>query len=240
MCAPTTLLLRSGSLTQPPPQHRDLHISNICIRATEPNGSLDISPALNAGMRPDELGNTNFGHSGLQTTIIDYTLSRAKHGGSAGEQSTIIYDPMRAISIFNQKGRTAEEEYQYETYRKMRAYAVAVEERSRAEDPSRENKKINKWERFLPRTNVMWLECLLFTLLYRSQDRILPGSNKLTEALQTNIYDVLKKMFGILDGSEERKGRREPPRSAREVIEIAHGEGLLTEEDLAAMKESLC
>lgn len=190
-------------------------------------------------MRGEEVGKINFGHSGVRTTIIDYTLSRAKHGGSAGEEPTIIYDPMRALSIFKQRGKTAEEAYQYETYRRMRAYAVAVEERSRAEDPSRENKKINKWERFLPRTNVMWLECLLFTLLYRSSDRILPGSNQVSEALQVKIYNALKTMLGILSGEEKRDGL-EPPRSAKAVIEMAHAEGLLTEEDLAAMKESLC
>lgn len=214
-------------------------MSNICVRATEPHGTLDITSGPNDSIPTDERHNGNFGHSGLRTTIIDYTLSRARCMERVDSKPTIIYDPMRAISIFKQKGKTPEQAYQYETYRKMRTHALQVQEQSRRENPSRENRKVDKWERFLPRTNVMWLECLLFTLLFRSKGRILTGNSTLAERLQCQIYDVLKRMLGLLDGTDDRTERQQPPRSAREVIEVAHAEGLLTDQDLAAIRESL-
>jgi Haspin like kinase domain len=216
-------------------------MGNICIKPTHPNHALDISPTLNTTMQPHDLRPSNFGYSGLRTTIIDYTLSRATSSSSDNTNNnhpTILYDPMKALSIFTQTGKTPEQTSQFSTYRKMRAHALASDAQSRNEDPSRENKKRDKWERFLPRTNVLWLECLLFTLLYRSRERVLVGSSEVAGGVQEGIYKGLKRMMGILGGGDSGE-REEGPGSARQVIEVAHGEGLLTDQDLVAIKESL-
>ena len=211
-------------------------MGNICIQSSRDNGALDISSCLSTSMDTYKPRNCTFGHSGLRTTIIDYTLSRATK--SSENRSTTIYDPMKLPSLFRQKGMNPEQCYQFDTYRKMRTHALAVEQQSRKDDPSRENKKKDKWARFLPRTNVMWLQFLLSTMLYRSESRIVADSSDVTQQLQANIYDNLKELLVILDASDEGP-EAQPPRSASEVVKIAHRQGLLTDQDLVAIKECL-
>lgn len=47
-------------------EHRDLHENNICIKAVHPPSS-----------KPRKCAERKFGYSGLQVTLLDYTLSRA-------------------------------------------------------------------------------------------------------------------------------------------------------------------
>jgi Haspin like kinase domain len=157
-----------------------------------------------------------------------------------------MFDPFKLVGLFRQHGTTPEQSYQFETYRKMLKHALTVEKISHKEDPSRSNKKLDKWARFMPRTNVLWLECLLFTLLFRSKKTILVRSDEVMTAVQEGIYDGLKKMLRILDGSYRKVGedgedaeKIEELGSAKEVITVAHKEGLLSDEDLEAMKEAL-
>jgi Haspin like kinase domain len=181
------------------------------------------------------LQSSSFGYSGLRTTVIDYTLSRAKY--TRVKLSTTLYDPFKQASIFKAEGRTPEDRVQSETYRKMRAHALATEQQSYKEDPGRENKKLDKWARFMPRTNAMWLDYLLFTLLYRSGSKELEGSNEIQKDLQGRIYKTLEKTRTMLAGENEWRGK--PPQSASDTIAKAHKEGLLGEDDLKAIKESL-
>jgi Haspin like kinase domain len=224
-------------LTYPPLQHRDLHISNICIKPTDPSSSLGIPLILNAAMPAEALHKSPFGYSGLRTTIIDYTLSRATTTTTNNNDDSIIYDPMKVLSTFTKPGATPEEKYQFGTYRRMHRHALSVEKLSRKEDPSSENRKRDKWERFMPRTNAMWLECLLYTLLYRSKEMMLEGSNDVSEVLQRRLYEGLKRTLRILDGSEE--GREGLPMSAKDLLEVAKMEGLLSDDDIKAVRESL-
>lgn len=64
------------------------------------------------------------------------------------------------------------------------------------------------------------------------------GSSEAAGEVQEGIYKGLKRMMGVLDGGDSGE-REEGPGSARQVIEVAHGEGLLTDQDLVAIKESL-
>ena len=56
-------------------EHRDLHVGNICIKPGVASGVIEVSGELvsNMAATPKSL----LGLSGLRTTIIDYTLSRA-------------------------------------------------------------------------------------------------------------------------------------------------------------------
>lgn len=65
-----TPLLRFSNIFQ----HRDLHLGNVCIRSTRPDGSMDPPTELEVARLQSSSG---FGFSSLETTIIDYSLSRA-------------------------------------------------------------------------------------------------------------------------------------------------------------------
>ena len=56
------------------PQHRDLHLGNVCIRSTRPDASKSCPTDVDVARQSSASG---FGISSLETTIIDYSLSRA-------------------------------------------------------------------------------------------------------------------------------------------------------------------
>lgn len=55
-------------------EHRDLHLGNVCIRSTREGGCMDPPTEHYVARQPSSSG---FGISSLETTIIDYSLSRA-------------------------------------------------------------------------------------------------------------------------------------------------------------------
>lgn len=117
-------------------EHRDLHMGNICVRPTRQGNDLVKCPAqdpLHCKLR----------FTGLETTVIDYTLSRADVLMSASRRSSSLtitsdsgvsactldisasgvayLDLDRDPAIFE---GDASEEYQYEIYRYMRGVAL--------------------------------------------------------------------------------------------------------------------
>jgi serine/threonine-protein kinase haspin len=119
-------------------EHRDLHLENICIRSARP-GMDPMEPVIRNPLKK------KFGFSGLETTVIDYTLSRADIVGSSKHESRrtssssnssfvsalststtatspndaeVAYlDLNKSVGLFD---GNAEDEYQYEIYRYMR------------------------------------------------------------------------------------------------------------------------
>ena len=96
-------------------EHRDLHMGNICVskkhRLLNQDGEDDLT-------RIDP--NMKLGFTGIETTLIDYTLSRAEiaSGTIEGNEDVAYLDLEKDMSLFE---GDAEEEYQYEIYRYMRA-----------------------------------------------------------------------------------------------------------------------
>ncbi|KAK7990805.1 HASPIN protein kinase [Apiospora arundinis] len=89
-------------------EHRDLHEGNLCIRQTgEPILPEDRDTAA------------FFGHSGLEITILDYGLSRARGDAELEESEPIAYDLERDLSIF-----TSEHAPQCRVYRQMRSFLL--------------------------------------------------------------------------------------------------------------------
>lgn len=119
-------------------EHRDLHLGNICVKWDGTGtGSDDINDP------PIDLGR-NLGYTGLETTIIDYTLSRAdmeselrSRPESASPSSKVLpldlpineVETMGSIAYLDLSldsslfEADASYEYQYEIYRCMRAAA---------------------------------------------------------------------------------------------------------------------
>jgi serine/threonine-protein kinase haspin len=119
-------------------EHRDLHLENICIRSAQP-GMDPMEPIIRNPLK------RKLGFSGLETTVIDYTLSRADIVGSSKDDSrrtssssnssfvsalstsTIANSPNGAEVAYLDLNKSvglfdgnAEDEYQYEIYRYMR------------------------------------------------------------------------------------------------------------------------
>jgi serine/threonine-protein kinase haspin len=56
-------------------EHRDLHLGNVCIRSTRQDGCMDPPTEQDIARHSSSSG---FGFSSIETTIIDYSLSRAE------------------------------------------------------------------------------------------------------------------------------------------------------------------
>ncbi|RMZ66365.1 haspin kinase [Pyrenophora seminiperda CCB06] len=115
-------------------EHRDLHLGNICVRSSRTDGDV-LQPLIRDPLR------RKFRFTGLETTVIDYTLSRAdiipslsrenvdlSHISSttAGDEredgvDVAYLDLDKDPALFQ---GDASEEYQYEIYRYMRGAAL--------------------------------------------------------------------------------------------------------------------
>lgn len=115
-------------------EHRDLHLENVCIRSSRSESQEDLlNPIVKDPLR------RKLGFTGLETTVIDYTLSRAdvssptSHDSASpsgnstksdcslhtsGTEAEVAYlDLEKDTALFT---GDASEEYQYEIYRYMR------------------------------------------------------------------------------------------------------------------------
>ncbi|KAF2265107.1 hypothetical protein CC78DRAFT_567873 [Lojkania enalia] len=124
-------------------EHRDLHLENVCIRSTRSDSSLTET----AVHRPLQ---RKLGFTGLETTVIDYTLARADvvhlspltdrrsslssvsqlslspsissdSESPASEPDVAYLDLNKDMGLFT---ASADSEYQYEIYRYMRAVVL--------------------------------------------------------------------------------------------------------------------
>lgn len=213
-------------------EHRDLHCGNICVR----NRNMISQNDKDVSKR--KLGFTN-----LETTIIDYTLSRAELPRSdhppSFSQSTdtrrssvdseddeveIAYLDLTHASLDYLFIQDAEHEYQYEMYRHMRSALYFsdpckpyTENKKEAEDSGR------TWKGFHSQTNLVWLWWILFKLLehMRKPDR------KDVKALE--LAGVLRKVERILD---LKMMKRRGLKSAGELVARALDEGWLDDGDV--------
>jgi serine/threonine-protein kinase haspin len=212
-------------------EHRDLHIGNICIKPWSNGSTIDVPGDIlsNMSATPTSL----LGLSGIKTTIIDYTLSRAAQDA---EKRVIIFDPFKDATIFKARSKKPEEKRQYDTYRAMQRCVRAVDLEARGTGPKPKNagKQAGMWSLFAPKTNVAWLGYILYVLLLRAKGRIIPNSSEVAESLQIRMYSSLKDVMAMLDVDEDKL-----PTSTKELLEIAESSQWLNGEDLMGIKERL-
>lgn len=136
-------------------EHRDLHLGNICVRGEQPAGP----PLAQAGI--DTKRKLNF--TGLETTIIDYTISRALLDPATKETAFHDLSTPSSASIFE---GDSTEEYQYDIYRYMRGCVLAGDPYfTPPESPPSPTGATTPWSLYTPRTNLIWLHYTLHTLL---------------------------------------------------------------------------
>ncbi|PWY87180.1 hypothetical protein BO94DRAFT_492523 [Aspergillus sclerotioniger CBS 115572] len=140
-------------------EHRDLHLGNVCIRSTRPEGHMDpptdheiISQSFTSG----------FGLSTLETTIIDYSLSRAElRISEETELVEVASSDLDKKQIFDAIGRDEDEIMLRNTYRHMRAQLYHGDPLQTEKSPDIPG----VWAEYAPRTNLVWLIFLLKSLL---------------------------------------------------------------------------
>ncbi|KAJ6127341.1 hypothetical protein N7523_002953 [Penicillium sp. IBT 18751x] len=161
-------------------EHRDLHLGNVCIRSTRPNGSMEPPTELEVARLQSSSG---FGFSSIETTIIDYSLSRANL-----RLADLPDDPEGVIEIassdldkkqiFDAVGRDEDEILLRNTYRHMRATVYTGDPAEVTKTP--DIKGI--WAEYAPRTNLVWLLFILKSLLKNrkpeSPEPIMPAQRK--------------------------------------------------------------
>lgn len=130
-------------------EHRDLHLGNICVNRKEDGEDMAVDVKKKLGF------------TRIETTIIDYTISRCR----MQDESVAFLDLDRDSTLFE---GDSTEEYQYDIYRYMRgvmyldsAYSCPTEEEVKGSGRS--------WEQFHPQTNLVWLHLVLYKLLEQMQ-----------------------------------------------------------------------
>ena len=128
-------------------EHRDLHLGNICVRSSKPGNDATRSLVQDPLQR-------KLHFTGLETTVIDYTLSRADIVSASSRRSSSMssvsnptwcsdssLEPDVAYLDLNNDPALfegdASEEYQYEIYRYMRD--VALHDRPLLSNTARES-----------------------------------------------------------------------------------------------------
>jgi hypothetical protein len=192
-------------------EHRDLHLSNICFKS--PNHG----PALSASGRV-------LGRSGLEVTVIDYTLSRMNTGDE------VMYHPNgigngSAYPTNSHQDRTIE-----------RARKWCAEQHARQHSAG--NEIDDKWSMFAPKSNVLWLGHVLHELLKKGD--LLdegPGGDETSDAtLQRRAEATLGEVLGVIDSMDSLD---DVPESASILVEKALERDWLAEGDLKAFIDEL-
>ncbi|EMC93871.1 hypothetical protein BAUCODRAFT_212712 [Baudoinia panamericana UAMH 10762] len=207
-------------------EHRDLHLGNICVRLKagascpqEANG-IDVKRKL--------------GFTDLETTIIDYTISRCLL--SAQSDKAVAYQDL-ALDRHLFAG-DAEADYQYAMYRHMRSAVYANDPMaSITKERTAMAAESGTWQQYHPITNLVWLHFILYKLLeqldWPSAKRAPPKRQKLAHAEWKRANDLehkLLKMQGLLN--LETGLCKNGMRLASDAVALALTEGWLDVEDV--------
>ncbi|KAL4788307.1 hypothetical protein BJX76DRAFT_316163 [Aspergillus varians] len=142
-------------------EHRDLHLGNICIRSTRPDGQMH-PPSEPEIMRQADSSSSGFGLSTLETTLIDYSLSRAELLVEETSQlMEVTSSDLDKKQIFDAIGQDEDDILLRDTYRHMRAELY----KGNPMDTEKTPDIPGIWAEYAPRTNLIWLRFLLKMLL---------------------------------------------------------------------------
>ena len=151
-------------------EHRDLHWGNVLVRRSD---SSDRGGRLECTMNDVDISVET---SGVNVTLIDFTLSRLNGGGGGGGMSSSA-EPLASsagsaasaasassasvvycdLSVDPEIFNGPEGDLQADAYRRMQA---------EIDNASGSSPGSTKWARYLPRTNAIWIEYLAGIMLH--------------------------------------------------------------------------
>ncbi|KAL9112573.1 MAG: hypothetical protein Q9227_003144 [Pyrenula ochraceoflavens] len=190
-------------------EHRDLHISNICIRSRHSSSQL----------HPPGPGNAFFGASGAGITIIDFTYSRTALTEDFDNKTGIAATEMKDLWFRKRKASSSQECLQNKAYEEMLDHI---------ESAAANTKPSQRWKCFMPGTNYIWLRYLLSSLLSSVE---VPSEKD----VDRELYTRLKKCLCELDELEQSRSFLE--RGAMGVVESAEASGWIGNGDMAMIEE---
>lgn len=205
-------------------EHRDLHLGNICVRMPTLASALGLQEI-------DVKRKLNF--TGVETTIIDYTISRA----IMPDSSIAFHDLAKDSSLFQ---GDSTEEYQYDIYRFMRSAVYHNEPLVIFDQTSAMSAS---WEDYHPITNLVWLHFLLHTLLeqldWPSASRAPPRKQKDAYARWKRSNDLEHELLRVQKLLDPETGLcRNAMRCASDLVGLALTEAWLGEEDVVGESNS--
>lgn len=217
-------------------EHRDLHDGNICYRQRLSKGADEKRKGDLAEMT--KVPEASVGLSDLAITIIDYTLARAKLRD--GDDEIVVYDPIEFWDGNDAGSNNPADQKQYDTYRQVRDWAQVTEQSAAAmaELEGTNVEATHKYQRFLPKSNVMWLGYLVMNLLLkRSGGRgdYLQGSTRVAKKMQLNMWTRLEEVDAYINKTTADL----MPTSAGDLLETAVDQGWLSRSDIEACKSLL-
>jgi serine/threonine-protein kinase haspin len=200
-------------------EHRDLHLGNICVH--QPETSNDQN------MNIDTRRKLNF--TGLETTIIDYTISRA-----IMQDSTTAYKDLSTDSAIFEGDST--EEYQYEIYRYMRSTIFLDDPLADFPQTLPSSARERSWEQYHSVTNLIWLHYILYKLLeqvaWPSATKPPPRANKEEHARWKRTNDLEHVLLRVQDHLDPGSVFDNDLRSAGDLVLHAVSEGWLDQADV--------
>ena len=169
-------------------EHRDLHMGNICIDTTT-SRILEGDAKLVSCDSPTPFP---FDGTGVEVTIIDYSLARAR-----------ISEDLVLFNDLEEDGGMFENGHKNNTYNRM-LEAVGS----------------GKWNEYRPETNVMWLSHLLRALLQRSLKPKVRGDPKKGNGDQISVEEkMLMIMHEMEDMISKKNWRAWGLKSARDILD---------------------
>ncbi|ELR06928.1 hypothetical protein VC83_05936 [Pseudogymnoascus destructans] len=138
-------------------EHRDLHEGNICLRRAGVVGRIPTA-ASNSAIS-ESASELRSGFSGLEITLLDYTLSRAMT--EEGKTLFLDLDDPENAALFEgcEPGTKEQERKQRRVYSAMREHVVAEELLTGAQQTG--NGTEGRWAKHHPYTNILWLAYVL-------------------------------------------------------------------------------
>lgn len=182
-------------------EHRDLHEGNICLRRAAPASRIPLSTT----------GPCRAAFSGLEITLLDYTLSRART--EEGKTLFLDLDDPENEALFEEcePGTKEQERKQRGVYSAMREHVVAQENQQQGGGEKAGGGE-GRWAKHHPYTNVLWLAYVLEYSISHFE-----GPKSALKLFEDEIADVRGRL---------RKGREEGGwGSVAEVREEVWGRG---------------
>ncbi|EYE99916.1 uncharacterized protein EURHEDRAFT_445738 [Aspergillus ruber CBS 135680] len=200
-------------------EHRDLHLGNVCIRSARSDGRMDPPTDLEIVSRTHSSG---YGFSTLETTLIDYSLSRAelRLNEDPNAPPEVASSDLDKKQLFDAIGHDEDDALLRDTYRHMRSELYT----GNPANPEKPADVPGIWSEYAPGTNIVWLRFLLKNLLKNKKDEIRPTQPQTTQRKALAPCSPNKQNIVISKQSGQKQGKGSGNRPLVQRINIAEAQ----------------